>query len=181
MNEYSKYMILKLAIENLFGSEAWYALKESNYLPTWRKYAEKTLKSIEVSIKDTVEIYDEEWISEIEENIQRGIEAIKLQKSIDEIIAVLAGILINISFLQIGYIPKRRGNPRKYTLRKGQWNFNSYRSVVYLQTKKQKEKLFMDNQRRSIGFDAQFNLLSAYHRSDKSLTYSEWCKKREKA
>ncbi|MCF8720736.1 hypothetical protein [Nitrospina gracilis] len=175
MNEYSKYLILKSSIENLFGSDAWYALKESNHLKTWRKYAEKTLKAIELSIKDTVEIYDEEWMQEIEKNIQRGIEGIKLRKSIDEIIAVLCGTLINISFLQIGQIPGKKGSSHKYPLKKGKWRLNSYRQVIYLQTKAQKEDLFMDNQRSEIGSERQMQLLNEYYLSKSKLKYSEWC------
>jgi len=148
MNEYAKYMILKSAIEDIFGSEAWYSLKESNHIPTWRKYAEKTLKAIEFSIKDTIEIYDDEWVHEIEENIQRGVKSLKGQDSIDEIIATLAGTLINVSFLQIGHMPSRKGSNRKYSMRKGKWCFNAYRQVAYLQTKEQKENIFFDKQRK---------------------------------
>lgn len=181
MNTYSKYLILKSAIENLFGSQAWYSLKESNHVPTWRKYAEKTLKSIEISIKDTVDIYDEEWILEIEKNIQRGINALKHQKNIDEIVATLAGTLITVSFLQIGHMPRRKGNQHKFTLRKGNWRLNPYRQVVYLQTKEQKERLFLDKQIRAIGFEAQQDLQSEYRSSKSKLSYAEWCQQHEEA
>jgi len=181
MNQYAKYIIFKSAIEDLFGSDAWYALKESDHIPTWRNYAEKTLKSIELAIKDTVEIYDEEWMQEIERNIQRGIEALKKQNDIDEFMATLAGTLINVSFMQIGSMPRRSGNNRKYPLRKGKWCFNGYRQVVYLQTKEQKEKLFFNNQRRAIGFEKQQDLLSEYQSSGLKVPYSEWCNANEKA
>ncbi len=67
MNRYSKYIPVKSAIENLFGKKAWYALKESNSVPTWKKYAEKTLKAIRVSIHQTVKHCDNEWLCEIDE------------------------------------------------------------------------------------------------------------------
>ena len=181
MNQYSKYLILKSAMENIFGPDAWYALKESNHVPTWRKYAEKMLKAIEFSIKDTVEIYDDEWIFEIEKSIQRGLENLKGKNAIDEIIAVLAGVLINVSFLQIGHMPRRSGKATKYSLRKGKWKFNSYRSVVYLQSKEQKENLFIDKQRIAIGFEKQQDLRGEHYRSQSKLPYSEWCENREKA
>lgn len=168
-------------MENVFGSDAWYALKESNHIPTWRKYAEKMLKAIELSIKDTVEIYDDEWMLQIEESIQRGMEGLKGTNAIDEIIAVLAGVLINVSFLQMGHIPRRSGNTKKYSLRKGKWQFNSYRSVVYLQSREQKENLFIDKQRIAIGFEKQQDLRGEHYRSRSKLPYSEWCKAREKA
>lgn len=181
MNEYSKYLILKSSIEDLFGTEAWYALKESNHLPTWRKYAERTLKAIELSIKDTVEIYDNAWLREVEENIQRGVDGIKSQKSIDEIIAALAGSLINISFLQIGLIPRRKGQPDKYPLKKGKWRLNTYRQAIYLQTRLQHENLFIDMQRKKIGIEEQMELFGEHHSSKSNLSYSEWCRENGKA
>ena len=78
-------MILKSAIEDLFGSNAWYALKESNHIPTWRKYAINTIRAIELSIKDTIEIYDEDWISQIEECVLRGKSEINRQKSLAKV------------------------------------------------------------------------------------------------
>ena len=174
-------MILKSAIEDLFGSNAWYALKESNHIPTWRKYAINTIRAIELSIKDTIEIYDEDWISQIEECVLRGKSEINRQKSIDEIIGVLAGILINISFLQIGSMPSRKGSKEKYQLRKGQWRLDGYRSVVYLQTPKQRENYFLHQQRKSIGLDAQQKLLDEYHNGKRKLSFEQWCKEQGKA
>ena len=180
MNRYTSYMILKSAIENLFGSEAWYALKESNHIPTWKKYAARTLTAVLFSIKETVEIYDEGWMQQIEENVERGIIEINSKSTIEEIIGVLAGIFINISFLQVGFMPHRSGSGRKYQLRKGKWKFNHQRQVVYLQTKQQKEDIFIGDQQRKIGFDAQFDLMSEHRNSGSDLSYSEWCQQNEK-
>ena len=176
VNEYSKYLPLKSVMEDVFGAEAWYALKESNHIPTWRKYAEKLLKSIEFSIKDTVEIYDQEWMQEIEDCIHYGLSSLKTSNAIDEIIAVLAGVLANISFLQIGHMPRRKGTREKPSFRKGNWKFNGFRSVVYLQTPEQKENLFLHNQYSKIGFQKQQDLRGQHHRSKSKLPYSEWCK-----
>lgn len=175
MSEYTRHLFLKSVIEDLFGSEAWYSLKESGHVPTWRKYAERTLKAIELSIKDTIEIYDDEWMREIEGNIQRGVEGIKRQSSIDEIVGILAATLISISFLQIGQIPRRKGSSHKYPLKRGQWKLNTYRQAVYLQTRTQHEDLFMDRQRRTIGIDKQMELIREYKSSNTKLPYSEWC------
>lgn len=76
---------MKSALEDLFGSDAWYALKESNHLGTWRKYAERTFRAVELSIKDSVEIYDEEWMKDVSLCLQQGIEQLKLADSIDEV------------------------------------------------------------------------------------------------
>lgn len=181
MNQYSKYLLLKSSIEDLFGSEAWYALKESNHIPTWKKYIEKTLKAVQLSINDTVEIYDEDWLSEIDEVVSRGLDSVKIAKNIDEIIAALAGSLIQISFLQIGYMPRRKGKQGKYSLRKGNWCLNGFRSVIYLQTKKQQEDLFWGKQRKELGFEKQMGLHSQYSADKTSLSYKEWCSKQNEA
>ncbi len=176
MNRYEKYFFLKNAIENLFGSEAWYALKESNHVPTWRKYAERTLKAVELAIKDTVEIYDDIWMGQVEEEISRGIELLKLNKEIDEIIGTIAGVMINVSFLQIGDRPQRSGNPHKFQLRKGKWKLNTYRQVVYLQSREQHELYFRDKQIKKLGMDKHYELFLEYRNSKSDLPYSEWCK-----
>lgn len=178
MNRHTKYLPVKFAIESLFGLEAWYALKESNHIPTWKKYIEKTLKSIHISIHQTVKYCDEEWIKDVDKTIQDGLDNTKRCKSIDELIAVLAGTLINMSFLQIGLMPHT--SQKKVTLRKENWNLNCYRSVVYLQSKEQKEEYFWHKQQRKLGFKEQQKIRSKYLASGSSLLYSEWCEKTTK-
>lgn len=180
MNAYTKYLPLKSALEDLFGSDAWYALKESNHLGTWRKYAERTLKAVELSIKDSVEIYDDEWMGEVSSCLRQGMEHLKLANAIDEVVGVIAGTMIELSFTQLGQMPRRKGKQGPFPLRKGDWQLNGYRSVAYFQTKAQKEDRFFTLQRRKIGFDEQFDRMAEYRRSKSKLTYSEWCGQREK-
>jgi hypothetical protein len=175
VNEYSKYLTLKVAIENLFGTDAWYALKESGHLATWRNYSQKTLRALELSINDTVEICDVEWLTELRERIDRGVEAIREANSIDEVISIMAATLIEVSFLQVGLIPRRRGRTGRYPLRKGQWKLDLYRSVAYFQTKEQKEAQFWSKQQQLIGFQNQQALHAQYRESRSKLSYSEWC------
>ena len=167
-------------MEGLFGSEAWYALKESNHLPTWRKYAQKCLRAIGRSIEDTVEIYDEEWLYQVHHQIDRGIAAIARNESIDEVIASLAGVLIEISFLQVGYMPQRTGSRHKYPIRAGAWKLNSFRSVAYLQTKEQAENLFWSKQQKQLGVREQMELHDEYARSQSGIPYSAWCEQQGK-
>ncbi len=175
MNEYSKYLTLKNSVEDIFGSDAWYALKESNHIPTWKRYSINILKALRQSILDTVEIYDDDWLKELHEYIDYGISNIKHQKEIDEVIAVLTGTLISLSFHQVGFKPKLKSNRRKPVIRKGQWKLNQYRTVAYMQSATQKENLFLDKQRKKIGFDAQLILQSEYRKSKSKLTYEQWC------
>lgn len=169
-------MMLKSAIEDTFGRDAWYALKESNHIPTWRKYAEKVLKAVKLSIHDTVEICDDDWLKEIDREIDKGLESIRRCREIDEIVADMAATLLRISFLQVGLVPRRKGKPGPFRLRKGQWNLSAFRSAVYLQTKEQKERAFWSAQQRRIGFDKQTALYSEWRSSGRGLSYVEWCK-----
>jgi len=89
MNEYSKYLSLKSSIENLLGTEAWYALKESESVSTWRKYLGKVLKALRVSIHETVQICDDDWLSEVDALVEQGLGSLKRQRSIDELIDLL--------------------------------------------------------------------------------------------
>lgn len=181
MNQYSKYIPVKSAIEDLFGAKAWYALKESNSVPTWRKYTEKTLKAVQVSIHQTVKHFDKEWLIEVDEAIENGINQAKRCKEIDDLIAVLAGTLINVSFLQIGYMPRRKGSNRNITLRKNLWELSHHRNVVYLQSPDQRERCFWGKQQRKLGAEEQRNVHQEYKASNSNLPYSEWCEKHEKA
>ena len=179
VNAYTKYLPLKSALEDLFGRDAWYALKESNHLGTWRKYAERTLKAVELSIKDTVEVYDPEWMEEVTSCLRNGMQHLKLVHEIDDIVGVVAGTMVEMSFLQLGHMPRRKGTSGPYPLRKGEWRFNGFRSVAYLQTKGQRENRFLSLQRREIGFDQQFDLMDEYRRSKSELAYPEWCAQRQ--
>lgn len=181
MNSYSKYLPVKSAIEDLFGAKAWYALKESNSIPTWRKYTEKTLRAVQVSIHQTVKHYDKEWMCEVDEAIERGLKQSKECKSIDDLIAVLAGTLINVSFLQIGYMPRRAGSDRNITLRKESWDLSVHRNVVYLQSSEQREDYFWGKQQRELGFQNQMEIHREYTSSKSKLPYSEWCEQNGKA
>lgn len=122
----------------MFGEEAWYDLKESNHLPTWRKYAVKVLKAVKLAITDTVEICDQKWVDKVCSCLDRGIDLVNKMDEIDEIISVLAATMIEVSFWQVGFMPKHNGKEVKSPLRKGAWKLNRYRSVVYLQNKEQK-------------------------------------------
>jgi hypothetical protein len=60
--------------------------------------------------------------------------------------------MVEMSFLQIGHMPRCKGKPGPYPLRSGEWRLNGLRSVAYLQTKEQKEDRFLSLQRRELGF-----------------------------
>ena len=181
MNEYTKFLPVKSAIEDLFGKEAWYALKDSNSIQDWKKYCKKILNALRLSIHESVKHFDIEWIEEIDQEIARGLDSIKRSDSIENVIASLAGALINISFLQVGFMPRRKGRSQRVTLKKENWNLSLYRSVIYLQSPDQRERKFWSEQQCQIGFQNQIELHHKYKSSKSELTYSEWCAKNEKA
>ena len=176
MNEYSKYLSLKSSIENLLGTEAWYALKESESVSTWRKYLGKVLKALRVSIHETVQICDDDWLSEVDALVEQGLGSLKRQRSIDELISCMAATLLNVSFLQTGFLPRRKSSFNSVSLRKENWRHDSFRQVVYLQTPKQRESLFWSKQQKKLGVDKQMETFRRYRLSQSKLRYSEWCK-----
>ena len=175
-NRYEKYFAIKHVMEDLFGSDAWYALKESNCIPTWRKYCSKVLISMNAAFNDSVKIFDSALKEEYEEIIENGLSSLKKEKEIDEFINILAASVIQLSFLQIGLMPRRGGKRVKTTTRKGAWNLDSYRSVQYTQTEEQKDNIFCSKQQKEIGVQNQFELKAKYRRSKQNISYEEWCR-----
>lgn len=175
----SSLFSLKSTLERLFGKKAWYELKESTSVSLWRKYAVKTLEAIRISINETIEIRDENWIISIEENIEFGITALRAAKSIEEIIGSLSSTLIQQTFLQIGQMPNCV-HRKQVTLRKTQWKLDTYRSVQVIQSPNQREALFWSKQQKEIGFPAQRDLMFEYNRSRTSLPFSKWCESKLK-
>lgn len=150
MNQYTRYLTLKSAIENILGADAWYALKESNHLPTWKKQLIKVVRATDLSIQTSVEVYDSEWAIEINKVIELGKSNIKSSQDIEEAISATASTFINLSFLQTGLIPRRNGSNSKVLLKKDYWDLRRYRSVIYTQTNEQKERLASYNRKLEI-------------------------------
>jgi len=176
INQYMKYRAIKGVMEDLFGRDAWYALKESNHIPTWRKYCSKTLHSLQAAANDNIKVSDVSLKEEIKEIIEGGLDSLKREKEIDELINVLASTVIQLSFLQLGLMPRRKGKKVKSSTRKGAWSLDSYRSIQYIQTEEQKENIFWSKQQQDIGFQKQIELRSKYRESKQKIPYSEWCK-----
>ncbi len=179
---YSKHVALKSKIEDLFGRDTWCALKESDDIGTWRKCMEKTLKALHLSIHETVKIYDEAWMKDVDRCIQHGLEVSKIVKTVEELISALAATLLEVSFLQTGFMPRRKRRNKVVPLRKEIWKHDIYRQVVYLQTEEQKKRFFWSKQQREIGFEKQKDLYDKYMQSGvrNRLSYFEWCKQCEK-
>ena len=103
----SHMIMLKSAIEQLLGSDAWYELKETTSLTPWRKNVLKLLKAIRISIEESIEIRDQGWFEAVIENLARGEEGVKTSKDIDELLSCFTATLLRQVFLQIGTLPNR--------------------------------------------------------------------------
>lgn len=180
-NQYTKFLAFKGVVEDLFGSDAWYALKESNHIPTWRDYCLKTLKLLGLAIEDTVTVCDDDWKNQVSDILERGIDLLRGAKEIDEMISIVAASALQVSFLQIGLMPRLRGSNPKVSLRKGAWKLDTFRSVQYVQTDAQREQVFLSEQQGRIGFQRQFDLQTEHSKSGSKEKYSVWCGGREDA
>lgn len=180
MNEYTRYLGLKSILEDVLGSDAWYALKESNSLSTWKKYLIKAVKSIHLTIKSTVEVYDQDWLDQISEIVIDGEDSIKRASDIEEAISALAETFIRISFLQTGFMPYRKGVVKNHPLRKDLWKFNQFRTVIYTQNDEQKIRLYRHKLRIKIGSQSEIELWNEYLRSHSSKKYQEWIDEKSK-
>ena len=161
-------------MERLWGVDAWYALKETHSVSTWRKYVIKSIKAIQVSIHTNAEICDKEWLSQIDSRIEFGIGNAKKVKEIDELIGVLCSTFMEVSFLQVGAMPERKASRRKVTLHKSNWQLDEFRKVVYLQTPSQREELFLRKLHKKLGFDQVMKLQLKHKQSKSGLPFSVW-------
>jgi hypothetical protein len=168
---------LKSAIQDLLGNQAWLDLKETTSVATWRRYIGKLLDAIEMSIHQSVDVRDEAWTSEVNENLSRGRELAKSAKSIEDLLSGFSATLLRQVFLQVGFLPKRSTVPA-VSINRENWRLNLHRSAQYIQTPKQVEAAFWSQQQKRIGFDRQLELHNEHRGSGSKLSFSKWCRER---
>lgn len=166
---------IKSVLEQLFGNQAWLDLKECTSLSKWKRHTLRLVKAIRLSIEESVEIRDQPWMDEVNENLDRGMKSIRASKSVEAMLSGFCATILRQVFLQIGMIPNRR-SVRKVPLTRENWRLNAHRSVQYVQTAMQVERLFWSEQQRRIGFEKQMELRSEYRTSNSKLAFSEWCR-----
>jgi len=130
---------LKILFENLFGISAWYDIKHSTDLKKWKSYSKKALSALEISAQATVQVVDNNWEKEFYSIIEFGRKRIDSSKYFEQLLSNLAASFGELSFLQLGMLPRRKGI-KKVTLRHpSDWKLDRYRSVQYVQSAKQRE------------------------------------------
>ena len=173
----SYFFALKSVIEQLFGRNAWYELKETTSVSVWRHYLKRTVLALEIAIENTVHA-DELWHQEASELLKACEESLCSATTFDHLVSSFTATLLRLTFLQIGQIPENYRKD-KVSLHKSNWKLDSYRTVIYAQKPTQRARLFWIKQQRQIGFDAQRDLYDEHRRSSSTLSYEDWCKKRE--
>ena len=169
---------LKTALEQLLGRQAWYDLKETTSLTSWRKYVLKSVKAIRIATIESVQVRDRAWTVAIEDNLSRGEQAAAKCRDIDDLLATFTATLLRQVFLQIGALPDRR-TQNQVALTKNNWKMDSQRSVQYIQSQEQLENVFWFEQQSRLGFEQQTKLHNEHRWSKSPLPYSEWCRQRE--
>lgn len=142
-----KFYALKATLERIWGKDTYADLKHCADLNVWKKYLKRTLEAIKLAISDTVQITDPEWLEEAMGILDMGLKRMHDSAEFDDLLQAYAATLTELSFHQVGLCPQRILS-RHAALRKGDWNLSAYRSVQYVQSKAQKERLNRRNEQR---------------------------------
>jgi hypothetical protein len=136
----SQFYAMKSVLENLFGHAVYLRLKETATFKDWRDEATRLLNGIGLAAKCTVQIVDREWHAELEALLESGRSRIKQAETMADLFAGLCSTLVEVVFLQLGNVPARPGSRKTAVpLQSRFWTLDGFRSVQYVQTKKQKE------------------------------------------
>ncbi|HCG7664373.1 TPA: hypothetical protein NJ444_002739 [Vibrio parahaemolyticus] len=108
---------LKSMMESVFGRKAWLDLKHCQDLGVWKKYSKRHISAVEVSIKSTVKVADDDWFNELSLEFEHGKKCVDSAGSLDVLFANLAA---------------RQGES---------WNLSVFRTVQYVQSQEQKERI----------------------------------------
>jgi len=128
---------LKHLFESLFGRDAWLEIKHSTDLRRWKKYSIRVLSALEVSAKATIQVADADWFDQFTSTIEFGKRGVNSSENFEQLFSSLAATLGEISFLQLGMMP-RRSTQNNITVRhQSNWKLDRYRSVQYVQNAEQ--------------------------------------------
>lgn len=171
---YVRNIRIKSEIECAFGSEAWYALKETTSVKTWKTHFVKVLFSYKVAAKVTIQVADDDWRREFEANIDDAVRKIRQARDFDVALDLFCAALVRQGYLQLGLAPKRKASRRKTRLIASDWTLDNYRTVQYVQTEEQRHNLFRSRLQRDIGKRAGLEVEMRYRHSKSKLSFEEW-------
>jgi hypothetical protein len=133
-----KYYALKSVFESLWGKDTYLELKHCSNLRVWKKYAKRTLSASRLAIQSTILITDDDWQKAVDDIVTRSIEKVEMAQHFDDLFDVLSAGYIELSFHQIGLMPRRSLNFRA-ELRADHWKLDRFRSAQYVQRSEQKK------------------------------------------
>ena len=133
-----QYCHMKALFERILGHTSFMRVKDYAPLRVWKAESRKLIKAVELSIETTVQVVDDEWKEEVRLLLEYGLSLIDLSDSIDELFASLAATLGELSFLQIGYVPKGHSREDRIPLIAPNWKLDRVRTVQYVQSPKQR-------------------------------------------
>ena len=139
---------LKALFEEVLGRKSFRAVKESGSFAAWKEESRRLLKALGIAITATVEVADDQWRLEVAEMLELGEKRIDAAKEFDELLAGLAATLGRLCFLQVGFVPYGHGHQQRVPLNQANWRLDIVRTVQYIQTPEQKERLSQILERR---------------------------------
>lgn len=126
----------KRLIEDVLGKDSWLDAKECTSLDVWKKLCTRLLKANEAATLSSVEICDDRFMLDIKKEVEHGLKTTSSSKDFTTLFMALSSALSTISFLQCGGVPIT--SKRSVRIQEGmQWKMDSVRSVQYVQTKEQ--------------------------------------------
>jgi hypothetical protein len=144
----AQFYPLKALLENVLGRHSFSRVKDYAPLSTWKAEVTRLLNALELSIRATIIVVDDPWKLEALEILQHGRQGVARAKSIDELFACLSASLAELSFHQLGLVPRGHASVDSVPLTLRNWNLASVRSVQYVQTPAQKELQLKSGRRR---------------------------------
>lgn len=130
----------KRLIEDVLGKDSWLEAKECTSLNVWKKLCSRLLKANEATILSSVEVCDDRFMLDIKKEVEHALKIISSSKDFTTLFMALSSALSTISFLQCGGVPIT--SKRSVRIQEGmQWKMDSVRSVQYVQTKEQLERV----------------------------------------
>ena len=174
----TQYYSLKGVIERLLGKRAYAEIKESRSVGAWRRHALRLLKASGLAVEVTVKVCDSAWRRDVASLLAMGERRIRSAESVEDVIATLASTYLELSFLQLGLVPKHT-LARQVRMRGPDWRLDSIRSVQYVQTAEQREAEAWGEIQREVGVARSLELHREWKIARLDVPFSEWYRARE--
>ena len=140
-HQMSQFYSLKSTMEQLFGNPMYLSLKETTDFTVWRKAMKKLLSAVDVSVKASIKVADDDFYQRMERVIDKGKQRVANAETTAELFAGLTATLSEVVFTQLGFMPTRSTRDKMVPLSREYWSMNNFRTVQYVQTPEQRKAL----------------------------------------